>query len=165
MPPENPAIRLLAHLPQVDLLEQGLDGVAPLAARDQALEHREVIEHVVGRDPRVDPEVLRQVAQRRAQPGRLGEHVDAVEHDRAGGRDLQRRHASHQRGLACPVGAEQSEHAARDVERDVIERTGTTVVAVGQAGDREHAGLQVGRGGQDSRSKRGAASPAGSPGR
>ena len=50
MPPEKPPSALLAHVPEVGLLEQRVDELAPLAASRDALERREVIEHVARRE-------------------------------------------------------------------------------------------------------------------
>ena len=68
MPPEKPASALLRTSQRLTWLQQRLDDRrgARLAAAI-ALEHGEVIEHVVGGDPRIDAEILRQVAERAAQ--------------------------------------------------------------------------------------------------
>ena len=55
MPPENPAIAFLRSVPEIGLLQQRLDGLAALPACEP-FQHRQVIEHVVGRDPRIDAE-------------------------------------------------------------------------------------------------------------
>jgi hypothetical protein len=60
-------------------VEQGLDHALALALAGDALEHRHLVEHRVGRDARIDAEILRQIAERAAQPLGLGEHVDVAE--------------------------------------------------------------------------------------
>ena len=134
---------MLPHVPEVDLVQQAHP---PFPRRSpairEALQHGEVIEHVVGGDPRIDAEVLRQVAQRAAQRVGIREHVDVAEADRALRRDLQRRDAAHQRRLAGAVRAQQPEHAAR-APRGIIAVEGARAVRidVGQVVDPQHENL------------------------
>jgi hypothetical protein len=130
----------LAHAPQVDLAQQRLDGLAPLAASGDALKHRHVVEHVVGADARIDAEILRQIAEHLTQPLRLLDHVDGAKADGAAGRGLQRRHATHQRGLARAVGAEQAEHPGRDLEADAVQGAHALGIDVAQILNRQHDG-------------------------
>ena len=61
---------LLGVLGQVGLLQQGFDDLFAFLRIGQPLEDGEMVEHGPGRHPRIDAEILRQIAQRGAQ--RLG---------------------------------------------------------------------------------------------
>lgn len=53
----------LPLLVEIGLMEEGGDPPLPLLRVGDAFEHREVIEHGLRRDPRIDPELLRKVAE------------------------------------------------------------------------------------------------------
>ena len=129
---------LLAHGPQIGLVEQRLDRLLAILRVGDALEHGHVVEHVVGRHPRIDAEVLRQIAQRPAQLFRVLEHVDGAEADVSGGRRLQCRDRAHQGRLAGPVGAQQAEHALFHGQIDVFQRLRPVGIDVRQVLDNQH---------------------------
>ena len=135
--------RLLAHVPEVRLAQQGLDGRAALLGVGQPLEDGEVVQELDGGDARVHAEVLRQVAELAAHGIGVREHVDAVEGHAARVRVLQRRDRPHQRRLARPVGAEKPEHADPDVEADPVQGAHAVRVGLGEAFDRQHGGTPV----------------------
>ena len=83
MPPEKPATAFLRTSHRFTWLQQRLDRLPALRLARHALQHREVVEQLPRGDARVDAEILRQVAQGRAQPLRLADHVDVAEADRA----------------------------------------------------------------------------------
>ena len=99
------------------------------------------VQHVGGRHARVDAEVLRQVTQRGARSPRAARARDVAEADGAAGGHLQRRQAAHEAALAGAVGAEQAEHAGRDLERHVVERAHAVRVDVAQVLDQSMAAL------------------------
>ena len=113
--------RLVADGPEVGLLEQRLDHRLAIPGAGDALQDCELVEHRISGDAGINPEVLRQVAERPAQLVRLGEDIDVAEFDRARGRLLQRRDGAHERRFAGAVGAEQAVHPARDRQADVVE--------------------------------------------
>ena len=76
------ADRFLARVPQVGLLEQRVDEIASLAGVGHALQLREMIEHALGAEVRVEAEFLRQVAENLSNVVGLGEDVDVAEADR-----------------------------------------------------------------------------------
>ena len=127
----------LARVPQVGLLEQRVHEIASLAAVRHAFQFREVIEHSLGAQIRVEAELLRQVAENLSDVVGLGEHVDVAEANGARVRLLQRGDGAHQRRLPCAVGAEQAEHAGGYVERDVLQRANAVGVRLREIRDRE----------------------------
>ena len=134
---------LLAHGPQIDLVEQALDDVLALLGAGDPLEHRHVVEHVVGRDARIDAEVLRQVAQGASQQiGRL-QHVDIAKADMARGRGLQGGHRPHQGRFSSPVGTQKPVHAARDRQIDLVQGLYAIGVDVGEVLDDQHRRSQA----------------------
>jgi hypothetical protein len=86
---------LLAHVPQVDLVQQRIDSLAAFRPVGEALQHGQVVEHVERGDSRVHPEILWQVAKGAAQCSGLAEHRDRRNGSRPAW-DLQRRDAAHQ---------------------------------------------------------------------
>src|SRR5205085_11867285 len=109
---------LLANRGEVRALEQRVDdALALLRARD-ALEAREVVEHLRRGDFRIDAELLRQVSEERPDLALLLQYVDRVERRRAAIGLLQRRERSHERGLPRAVGPEEAEHPRVDRERN-----------------------------------------------
>src|SRR4029453_831935 len=127
----------LAHFPEVHLLQQRLDDFGALTPRDVALQHREVIQHLHRADPRVDAEILGEVAECAADPILLRYDVDAVESDRAAVRILQRCDRAHQRGLAGAVRPEQTEHPRRDLQPHATQRW-YFAVALREIANRKH---------------------------
>ncbi len=101
-----------ADIPQIDLIEQGLDRVLTLLAAPDALEDGHVVQHVIGRNARINAEILRQIAKGPAQHFRFFDDVEFAEFDAARRRRLQGGNGPHQGGLARPVWAQQAEHAA-----------------------------------------------------
>ncbi len=97
-----------------------------------------MLEHVVGADARVDPKILRQVAEPAAQCLGVGDDVDIAEGDCAAAGGLQRGDRAHEGGFAGAIGAEQAEHALRDQEGYIIEGTGAVGIDVGDIGELEH---------------------------
>jgi hypothetical protein len=93
------------------------------------------------RDLGINPEFLGQVAQQLSHVFLLGEDVHVSQDRGSGVRVLERRDDPHQRGLARPVGAEQSEHACGDVEGDVLQRLDAVGIGLGEVPDREFHGV------------------------
>ena len=109
MPPGKSAEPAFAHVPQVHLLQQRLDQRLALAARNDTLEYREVLEHRLSRDPRIHSESLWQIAEQASGRRLVGQHVEFVQADAAGVRVLQRRDGAHESRLAGAIRAEQAE--------------------------------------------------------
>ena len=129
---------LLANRPQVDLLQQRFDGVLAGTGGGDAFQDRQMVQQIVGGNPRIDIEVLGQVTEEGAQLFRFAHHVNLTKADASGGRRLQRGDAPHQRGLPGAVGAEQAEHAFGDGEGSVIERPGPVGIDMSNAGECQH---------------------------
>ena len=129
------AQRLVAMVPQVGLPQQGVDHIAPLLGVLDALQRCEVRQQRFGRDLRIQPELLRQIAEQLADFVFLPQHVDAVEARGAAVGLLQRGQRAHERGLAGAVGAEQSEHALGNGQRDVLQRLRPVGIALGEVID------------------------------
>ena len=70
---------LAANVPQVRLPQQRLHRRSALAAVDEPLEHREVVEQPLRAHVGVDAELLRQVAERAAHRVLLPHHVDVAQ--------------------------------------------------------------------------------------
>jgi len=136
-----------AHLVEVGPLQQRMHLLAPRSGRTDALQHGQVIEQLLGREPRVDAELLRQVAQHAPQPVRLCEDIHALEGYAAAAGALQGGDDAHQRGLARPVRPEQAVDAARHVEVDVVQRAHAPWIGVRESTDlqRLRAGRRGGR--------------------
>jgi len=90
---------------------------------------------------REEPEILREVSQSLADPLGAIQHRLAVERRRAGRGLEEAGKDSHQRRLARPVGSQQAEHAAGDIEVDSHERRHGTGVDLHEVVDREHGFL------------------------
>ena len=101
-----------------------------------------MVQHELRRRARERAELLRQIAQLAAQGRRLREHVQAVEMNAAGIRRLQRRQGAHERGFARAVGPEQTEHAGRNVQADVVEGAHSVGVGLGEMLDGQHGRFQ-----------------------
>ena len=114
--------------PQVGLCEERLDLLAPRGPVCQPLEPGEVVEEGERRDAGVDAEVLGQVSEAPPVAHGVGEHVGALERDRARVRRLERRERPHERALAGAVGAEQAEEAGPEGQRHVVQRPHTAGV-------------------------------------
>ncbi len=129
---------LLAHVPQVHLPQQRFDQLGTLAPGNDALEDGVVIEHRLDRDLGVDAEILGQVAQH--PPGGLlvGQQVLFIQPDGARIGILQGGDGTHQRGLAGPVGAQQAEHAARNIQGNVVQCPDAIVVGLAQIANAQH---------------------------
>jgi hypothetical protein len=70
---------------------------------------------------RIETELLRQIPELRAHDFGVRNDVRAVERDRAGCRLEQSREDAHERGFACAVRSEQTEHAGRKIELDALQ--------------------------------------------
>jgi len=143
----EPAELLLALVPEVHPLKQRLDHRLALAPSGDALEHREVIEQRQGAQVRIDPEVLREVAQHLPQPVLVAQHVDLPQPDAALVRVLQRGDGAHERGLARPIGPQQPEHARRNRQVDPPQCPNVARVGLGEALDDELGALVAAHGG------------------
>ena len=88
-----------------------------------------MIEHVFGRDARIDAEILRQIAEAFAELFFLVQSVKRAEMDLAAIGLLQSGDGAHERRLTGAVRAEEAIHAARNGEGDVIE--GADAVGIG----------------------------------
>ena len=129
---------LFADVPEIGLRQQGFDRRLAFSGGRDALENAHVLKHVIGRHARINAEILRQIAQRRAQFLGVGDDVDITETDGPGGRRLQRRDAAHQRRFAGAVGPEQPEHAGGNCQADIIERTRAIGIDMADMGELEH---------------------------
>ena len=85
----------------------------------------------------IDAEILREVAERRAQSIGIGGQVGAIPHHAAFGGARDGGQDAHQRGLACAVGAEQSEHARAELQGEVAQRPVSATVTLADILDRE----------------------------
>src|ERR1043165_3046179 len=101
---------LLPIAGEVGLLEQAVHHLASLALADDALEHREVVEQVLGADVLVEPELLGEISEDSTERRLVLEDVDLIKHHAARVWLLERGDDAHQRGLARAIGAEESEH-------------------------------------------------------
>jgi hypothetical protein len=135
MPPEKVPSFLLADVVEVDALQQGVDRFLPRATLGDPLQDREVVEHRLRRDFRVNAELLREVAEEVADVVLLAEDVELAEARRAGVRLLQRGQRAHERRLAGAVRSEQAEHAGGDGEGDAVERADAVRIGLGQTVD------------------------------
>ena len=93
-----------------------------------------MIEHGASGHTRINAEILRQIAQRRAQGLGILEDIDITEGQRALIRCLQGGNRAHQRGLARPVGPQQSEHPVGNGQADAVERAYLIAVSLCQSG-------------------------------
>jgi hypothetical protein len=111
-------------------------------ARVRAVQAREIDEPVAHAHLRVQPALLRHVAEARARrgvdPPAAPAHLAAVGREHA-------EHDPHRRGLAGAVGSDEAEELARrDGERDPVERD-DVAVAAGEVGQLEHPARSTGR--------------------
>ncbi|KAG0921739.1 hypothetical protein G6F32_014965 [Rhizopus arrhizus] len=128
MPPEN----------------QPIDHFAALRTLGQPREYGEMLQQVQRADLWIHAKILRQVAQPAAHGVLVAQHVDRrfagdAERGRTTVGLLQGGQCAHQRGLARAVRAEQAEHAAREVQADVVECVHAVGVRLGQRTDLQHA--------------------------
>ena len=114
--------RLLAHLVEIASPQHRFHHVLALARVGDALEQRDVGEHVLRRNARIDAEVLRQISKPPPHLVLLPQHIDLAQADAAGVGLLQGSESSHQGGLARAVRSQQAIHATRDFQRDIVER-------------------------------------------
>src|SRR5678815_2676784 len=135
----------LARVPQVGLHEQRVHQIATLAAVRDAFHLREVIEHPLGAQVRIESELLREVAKNLSDVVGLREDVDLAEPDGARIRFLERGYRAHERRLPRTVGPEQAEHASGYVERDVLQGAYTVGIRLREIRDRKvHEGVEGG---------------------
>ena len=127
-----------AHVPEVHLLQQRFHGGLAFAADGQPFQYGQMVQHVVGANPRVHAEVLWQVAEPGAQFAGGGQDIQATEADSAGSGNLQRGDTAHQRGFARAVRPQQPEHTPGDFQRDPIQSAGAVGVDVGELFDVQH---------------------------
>jgi len=119
-----------------------------LGAVREALQPRQVVEHVLGVDLGIDAEVLRQVAEDTAHAGLVAQHVDVRaaagidELRRAMVGVLQRGQGSHQGRLAGAVLAEQAEHAGGNRQAHLVERAHAVGVGLGETSDVQFHGRE-----------------------
>ena len=106
--------RFLTHIPQIRLLQQGVDNRLALARRHHALHNGQMMQHVERRYLRIHSELLRQVAQDPANLIFLPKHVDAIKIDAARVGILQRGNRTHQRTFSRAVRPHQPEHTVAD---------------------------------------------------
>ena len=104
-----------------------------------------MVEESLGGDVGVDAEFLREVAEGFSDFVFLFEDVEIAERDRSGVGLLQRSDRPHEGGLAGPVRAEESVHAGRDRQADVLEGLDAVSVGLGDVADFELHGA-AGRG-------------------
>jgi hypothetical protein len=126
---------LFAYVVEIRAAEQCRDGIFPLTAIVNSFEDREVIEQRFRGNARIDAELLRQVTEHAPDVVLLAKHVDVAERDGAGVGFLQRGDGAHQRRLAGAVRAEETEHAGRNRERDVLESFDAVRIGLREAGD------------------------------
>ena len=81
MPPENPPTFFLRASQRLVCWSSACDELAPLACGRHALERREMVEHALGAQVRIEAELLRQVAEDLSDGVGLGEDVDVAEAD------------------------------------------------------------------------------------
>ncbi len=124
--------------PKIGLAKQALDDGLALRGRSDALQDRQMIEHLVGGDARINAEVLREIAELPAQLLRLLEDIDVAELDAAFGRGLERRDRSHQRRFASAIGTEQAIHSARNRQADIVKRTHAICIGMADRDQFEH---------------------------
>jgi hypothetical protein len=124
---------LLADVPQVCLPEEDLDDFLARPPIGDALQHREVIEQALRAHFRIHAKLLRQVTEGLADLVFLADDVDAAESNGPAVRLLQRGQHAHQRGLAGPIGAEQTVHPRRNREGHVLQGTHAVGISLGDA--------------------------------
>ena len=105
-----------------------------------------MVQHLQGGDTGIDPEILRQIAERPAKGLRVLQDIYAIEPDGTGRRGLQGRDAPHEGRLASSVGTEQTVHARFDRQADPVQRLHAIGVDVAEFIDFQHAGSPDGSG-------------------
>jgi len=123
---------------EIDALEQFLGQRLQALGRGDALELQEVQQHLLAGEVRIEAELLRQVAEPRAHPLRIGDDVVPVEQHRARGGFEQAGEDAHERGLARAIGPEQSEHAERDVQIHTLKGRDRAGIDLDETTDFEH---------------------------
>src|SRR5690606_35391975 len=118
--------------------QERFNGFLALRSIRDAFQYCEMVEKIVGRHPRVDAEVLRQVAKHRTQSLWLCEHIDVAETNASLRRRLQCCDAPHERRFAGSIGPEQAEHPFWNLERHVIQRSCARGVDMSHARETEH---------------------------
>src|SRR5439155_1323239 len=120
-PPGVALQRALGGERKVHALEKLRHEALPALRGMNALQGEQVVEHRVAVQVRIEPELLREIAEPRPQRFRALEDVLAVQRGRARrgfqetGEDL------HEGGLPRPVRAEEAEHAGGDVQVDAVQ--------------------------------------------
>jgi hypothetical protein len=133
--PGEPAELLLAHRREVGALEERVDrGLARLRVRE-ALQPREVVEHLGRGHLGIDAELLGKIAEEPAHAILVAQHVDVVEGRRSAIGLLQRGERAHEGRLARAVRAEEAEHPGRDGERHVVEGLDAIGIALREIAD------------------------------
>jgi hypothetical protein len=88
----------------------------------------------------IEAEVLRQIAELGPQPFGTRQHVLAVQRHPAGGRFEQAGENAHEGRFARAIGAEQAEHAGRQVEIDALESGHRAGIYLDELANGQHAG-------------------------
>ena len=130
--------RLLAHCPQIGLLEKSLHRIASFAGSRDAFEHRHMIEHRISRDARINAEILRQITQNAAKFLGLCNDVDVAKPDIAAGRCLQRCNAAHESRFAGAVRSQQAEHAAGNFQAHLVDSADAAAIDMCKILDLQH---------------------------
>ena len=144
---------LLAHVPQVGLAKQCLDDALPRRTLREPFEDGEVVQQPLCAHGRVDAEFLREVAEGATHAVLFAQDVDLprvqrgiLQSDGAGVGLLEGGDRAHEARLARAVGAQEAEHAARDRERDIVQRAHPVGVRLCEALDPEfHERVSGGR--------------------
>ena len=92
-------------------------------------------QHVLRRGTRINSKLLRQVSQGLAEFLFLAKDVDRAELNLPGVWFLKSRDRTHERGFAGAVRPQQPVHSGWDGQRNVVERTHTIGIGLGQAFD------------------------------
>ncbi len=128
----------LLHAGEIHALEQRRDDVLAITGVGDALHAGEVVEHLLGRQTRIDAEVLRQVAEDPPHVVLANAQVEIVQHHRAVVGLEQCRETLHQGRLAGAVRTEQSEHPVLDREADAAQRLDAAGVGLPQVSNFKH---------------------------
>jgi hypothetical protein len=129
---------LVAHSPEIGLVQQCLDSCLAVCTGCYPFEHAHMFEHVIGGNAGVDAEILWQIAKPAAQRLGVGDDVDVAELDRSACGRLQGCNGPHQGRLAGAVRAEKPVHALGYGKRDIIERPRAVGIDMGDIGELEH---------------------------
>ena len=111
----------LAHVPEICLHKQLFHKSISRGTFRDAFEHRDVMQHHLGRRSGVGSEFLRQITQTTTQLIFVFQDIHAVKSYLARIGSLQSGYGSHQGGFAGPVGTKQPEHSRGNLQRHVVE--------------------------------------------